>query len=99
MSPVDVKERLERLGELCRERDRDPSEIGAAITMNMNLTERTEENGERVLLTGSDEEVVDDLRQYAEAGLDYMIISVTAESTDRTVELLHHFAEDLVPTL
>jgi alkanesulfonate monooxygenase SsuD/methylene tetrahydromethanopterin reductase-like flavin-dependent oxidoreductase (luciferase family) len=99
VSPADVKDRLARLGELCEERDRDPSEIGAAITMNMNLTERTEENGERVALTGSDEEVVGDLRQYAEAGLDYMILSVTAASTDRTVELLHHFAEDLAPTL
>ncbi len=97
VTPVDVKERLGRLAELCEERGRDPSDIGAAITMNLNLTERTMENGERVLMTGSDEEVVGDLRRYAEAGLDYLIVSVTADSTDRTVEFLHHFAQDLVP--
>ena len=33
VSPADVKDRLARLGELCEERDRDPSEVGAAITL------------------------------------------------------------------
>lgn len=99
VSPTDVRDRLARLAELCGERGRDPSTIGAAITMNLNLTERTQENGERVFLTGSDEEVIGDLKEYADAGLDYMIVSVTADSTDRTVELLHHFAQDLAPQI
>jgi hypothetical protein len=42
---------------------------------------------------------MDDLRRYEEAGLDTMIISVTGNSTDQTVDLLRHFAQDLVPKL
>jgi len=99
VTPAEVQTKLTRLGELCDERGRDRSEIGAAITMNLNLTDRTMEDGERVLMTGSDEEVIDDLRRYEEAGLDTMIISVTGASTGQTVDLLRHFAEDLVPRL
>jgi probable F420-dependent oxidoreductase len=99
VSPRDVTERLNRLANFCEERDRDPSTVGAAVTINVNFNERTVERGRRVLLTGSKEEIIGDLREYAKAGLDYMILSVTAENTDATVELIHHFAQEITPNI
>jgi len=95
VTPHDVVERLNKLGEMCRLIDRDPSTIKASTTINMDLTDRQYEDGNRVIMTGTNQEVLDDIKRYEDAGLDYMIVSVTAPNTDDTVNYIYEFADKI----
>ncbi|PZC41431.1 MAG: Flavin-dependent oxidoreductase, luciferase family [Chloroflexi bacterium] len=93
VTPQDVVERLNKLGEICSLIDRDPSTIKASTTINMDLTDRQYENGDRVIMTGTNQEVLGDIKRYEDAGLDYMIVSVTASNTEDTINYIYEFAD------
>ena len=54
-------------------------------------------DGSRTLLTGSPDDIRDDLLRYQEAGLDYLVLSVAAEDTDSTVRAVERLAEVALP--
>jgi len=93
VTPNDVIERLGKLRDICSHTGRDPLTVKAATTINMDLTKRQYEGGHRVLMTGTNKEVLDDIKQYQDAGLNYMIVSVTASTTDETVKYVYEFAD------
>ena len=54
-------------------------------------------DGDRVLLTGSVSDIVDDLKRYDEAGVEYLVLSVAAADTESTVNAVKRFAEEVAP--
>ena len=52
-----------------------------------------------MLLTGSISDIVDDLKRYDEAGLEYLVLSVAASDTESTVEAVNRFAEEVAPKI
>ena len=55
----------------------------------------TSDSGDRVPLSGTVSQIRDDIARYEEAGLDYMVLSVAADSTAATVEAIRHFADEV----
>ena len=74
---------------------RDASTIKASTTINMDLTERQYEDGDRVIMTGTNQEVIDDIKRFEDSGLDYMIVSVTAPDTKDTTNYIYEFADKI----
>jgi alkanesulfonate monooxygenase SsuD/methylene tetrahydromethanopterin reductase-like flavin-dependent oxidoreductase (luciferase family) len=95
VTPDDVSERLNKLAKICDSMGRDASTIKASTTINMNLTERQYEDGDRVIMTGTNQEVIDDIKRFEDSGLDYMIVSVTAPDTKDTTKYIYEFADKI----
>ena len=74
---------------------RDASTIKASTTINMDLTERQYEDGNRVMMTGTNQEVIGDIKRFEDSGLDYMIVSVTAPDTKDTTRYIYEFADKI----
>ncbi len=97
LTPDELAEKRETLKRLYEENGRDPASVETALTSNLNMHERKMSGGERVLLTGSLTEITDDLRRYVDVGLDHVLLSVYAPSTDATIDSVRRLADEVVP--
>jgi probable F420-dependent oxidoreductase len=61
------------LHRLCRSDRRDPEELEVSLTAGIRLMEQPYSDGPRPLLTGSPDQIVEDLHRYAKAGLHHMV--------------------------
>ena len=64
-------------------------------TIRLGETQRAE-NGDRRSLTGTTDLIVDDIRRYQDAGLEYLVLSVASKNTDATIDDVRGIAEDVV---
>jgi probable F420-dependent oxidoreductase len=71
--PGEVAARVSRLGEICRKDRRDPSEVEVFMLAPVSLSEAPLD-ANRQLLTGAIDQVWDDMRQFARAGVEHLII-------------------------
>ena len=46
-------------------------------------------------MTGTNQEVIDDIKRFEDSGLDYMIVSVTAPDTNDTTKYIYEFADKI----
>ncbi len=98
LTPPELAEKRATLKRLCEENGRDPESVETALTSNLNMHERkVSDSGDRVLLTGSLTEITDDLRRYKDTGLDHVLLSVYARSTDATIDSVRRLADEVVP--
>ena len=59
----------------------------------------TDENGDRVPLTGSISEIIADSKRFADAGVDHIVLSVSAPSLESTEDAIRTFASEVTPKL
>jgi alkanesulfonate monooxygenase SsuD/methylene tetrahydromethanopterin reductase-like flavin-dependent oxidoreductase (luciferase family) len=52
-----------------------------------------DETGQRKTLTGSHQQIRDDLDQYQDAGLDYLVLSIDQPTEDDTAQAAFSFAK------
>ena len=52
--------------------------------------------GNRAPLTGQTVDIVDDLKRYKDAGLEYLVLSTAAQNTDSTLDALKRWADEVV---
>ena len=93
-SPSEVSNTRNAIGTLCETEGRPPSKV--AITLRSTLVMDREvlgETGQRKPLTGSPQQIRDDLDQYQDAGLDYLILSIDQPTEDDTAQAAFSFAK------
>ncbi len=93
-SPSEVSNTRNAIGTLCETEGRPPSEV--AITLRSTLVldrEVLDETGQRKTLTGSPQQIRDDLDQYQDAGLDYLVLSIDQPTEDETAQAAFSFAK------
>ncbi|MBM3944924.1 MAG: TIGR03619 family F420-dependent LLM class oxidoreductase [SAR202 cluster bacterium] len=96
LTPDEVAERRGVLEKLCREQGRSFSDMRSALTANVHWGEAKKgDDGKRLALSGTTKDILDDVRRYEQAGLDHLIVSIAADSTDDTVARLRRFATDI----
>jgi len=100
LAPDSVRDRLERLARACEAEDRDPSELETSVNVGFYLGDRTPEVDPSGCLTGSVQEAVDRIGEYAQTGIGGLNIAlrppVDWEALERfTAEVMPHFS---VPT-
>ncbi|MSO76220.1 MAG: LLM class F420-dependent oxidoreductase [Alphaproteobacteria bacterium] len=89
--------RLARLRRYAAEAGRDPDSITLAYNANwaMDGNEIKTDTGERRLLSGSTQALVDDAGKLAELGVEHLIVNVQAETIAATVERMERFAREV----
>ena len=97
LTPEELALKKEALRALCQEHGRSPDSVQVTLraTMHLGRAQRSPA-GDRVPLTGHVGNVLDDVRRYEEAGLEYLVLSVAADSTDSTVESIRRFADEVM---
>ena len=93
------RKRLARMHEIAGEHGRDPAEIGLAIfaIQYSNRPSQDPETGERELLTGPNEAIVEDLQQLAEIGVTDVVLNFHRSTMEKTLEGMRNFVENIAP--
>jgi probable F420-dependent oxidoreductase len=96
LTPEEVAQKRQTLQQLCRQYGRPPEAVSVTLRATLALDEATyAPNGDRVLLTGTPKQIEDDLRRYEEAGLAYLVLSVTGTDTKTTIDAIQRFTDEV----
>ena len=78
---------------------RDPATVGLALFAIKYSTRATidPETGERDLLTGSNEQIVEDLQALAEIGVSDVVLNFHRNTMEKTLAGMRNFAEEIAP--
>lgn len=93
LSPEQLKGGVARYKALCEQYGRQPG----PICLRHMPGGRTTPSGSRWPLTGSAEEQAADIREWAEAGLDELMLSLPARSLTELVQTLRRFMREVAP--
>jgi probable F420-dependent oxidoreductase len=100
LSPAELAERVGQLRGICRRDRRDPDEVEVHMLAQVSVAGRPA-GADRLPLTGSAEQIWDDLRAYGRAGLDHLVLwprlagpPETFESATAALDLL---AAEILP--
>jgi probable F420-dependent oxidoreductase len=99
--PATLRDEVEQLRRFAEADRRDPSELTIAMTGAITVT-ATPSGKERPPLTGTTEQIVEGLNQFAEAGLQHLVATVRAEgdsSLEGTRAAMEHVAREVRPEL
>ena len=98
-TPEDLKVRLNVLRDICDEEERDFSELDIAFfhTGAVVTEEQQDENGHRVLMTGSPADIAEDIARFQAAGLGTMIMIFQRPDLKRTLEEMEWFGSEVMP--
>ncbi|MEE8362988.1 MAG: TIGR03619 family F420-dependent LLM class oxidoreductase [Dehalococcoidia bacterium] len=100
LTPDEVAAGRATLTQLCESAGRDPAEVEVSVRTSLTLTgagaghQHVEQRG---LMTGEPAEIIEDIQEYADAGTDYMVLSVAGASLEETVQNLNRFNEEIRP--
>ena len=100
LTPEELSGKRRRLSEYCASEGKNPEAVQITLRATVQLGQpQPSPDGGRVLLTGSVSDIVDDLKRYDEAGLEYLVLSVAASDTESTVEAVNRFAAEVAPKI
>jgi probable F420-dependent oxidoreductase len=93
-SPSLLAEQWASVKSECNKIDRDVSELELTSLFRLNFSGGNLEQGE---IGGSNEEVIDQVGQYLEAGLEHAAFFVLGRGTEGRLEAISRFAEEIAP--
>jgi probable F420-dependent oxidoreductase len=100
LSPAELEQRVTQLRAICRRDRRDPDEVDVHLLARVSVASRPLDAG-RPPLAGSVEQIWDDLRAYARAGLDHLVLWPTladqADTSEATARALDVLAAEILP--
>lgn len=87
----------QRLHDLAEQAGRDPATLDLAYGANWPYggEARKTEDGERLILTGADSAIVEDIASLAALGVGHVIVSLQAETLPETLDLMERFASEV----
>ena len=96
-TPEEVAEKREVLRRLCEENGRSSDSVAVTLRATLEMGEpQRPQSGQRAPLTGTAAEILEDIGRYEEAGLEYLVLSVSAKDTESTTEAVRRFADEVV---
>ena len=94
LTPAELIRYQERLKRICKSHQRDFSEIEITLRATVKITEKLiHPSTDRPYLTGNLDQIEDDLKQYKNAGLDYLVISMAGDTTEKVMTSISRFAD------
>jgi probable F420-dependent oxidoreductase len=99
--PEEYAKRAQQLQAWAREAGRDPRAITLSVRVPMEVrpTRLAVPAGERPLFQGTAEQVIGDIRAYADAGVTHFVWDFTNQDLRAVLENLERFARDVAPKL
>jgi probable F420-dependent oxidoreductase len=102
----DVKAGVAYGRELCSRRDRDPASLMIAVRQPLKFYHGIEASVRRRPLLGSAQKIIDDLGQYADAGVHYVMLDtfysgpeLEHQTVEEMFETIERFAADVMPKI
>jgi probable F420-dependent oxidoreductase len=88
----------DRVRENARKVDRDPASLDFAYSVSWNNESEAEMvDGERRILTGTPQQLVDDIKGLEELGVNHLLLNLQAEDLDATLARMEGFATKVRP--
>jgi len=91
--------RLGRMHQIAEEHGRDPASIGLAVfaIKFSNRPEHDNETGERELMSGPNEAIIEDISRLKELGVTDMVVNFHRSSLEKTLDGMRNFMENIAP--
>jgi probable F420-dependent oxidoreductase len=94
LTPAELIHYQERLKGICKSHQRDYSTIGITLRATVKITDKLiNPSTDRPYLTGNLDQIEDDLKEYKNAGLDYLVISMAGDTTEEVMASITRFAD------
>jgi len=91
------RKRLARMHQIAEEEGRDPATVGLAVfaIKYSNRPSVDSESGQRELMTGPNEAIVEDLHQLAELGVTDVVVNFHRSSMEKTLHEMRNFSGEI----
>jgi alkanesulfonate monooxygenase SsuD/methylene tetrahydromethanopterin reductase-like flavin-dependent oxidoreductase (luciferase family) len=96
LEPEDLKQALETLRGFAQAADRDPADIQVAFKGSLFDREKPIVPGKRRRFIGTDDQIVSDVRDYRDAGVDTLIFDVRRPGATETLERMEWLAKEVI---
>ena len=104
--PGEVKVGVAYLHEVCAQRGRDPRSMMIAVRQPLKFYDAAEASVKRRPLLGSTQKIIDDLGQYRDVGVQYVLLDtfysaaeLEHETVDSMLGTMERFAADVMPKI
>jgi probable F420-dependent oxidoreductase len=98
-TPAQFAEYVVRVKRYATEAGRDPSSLDFAYSANWYNDQQAQmlPDGQRRPLTGTPQQIADDIKRYEELGVRHMMVNVQGETQAQTLERMQRFADRIMP--
>jgi probable F420-dependent oxidoreductase len=98
-TPAQFAEYAARVKRYAKEAGRDPSSLDFAYSANWynDQQAQTLPDGQRRPLTGTPQQIADDIKHYEELGVRHMLVNLQGETQAQTLERMQRFADRIMP--
>jgi probable F420-dependent oxidoreductase len=98
-TPAEYATYAARVKRYAQDAGRDPSTLSFAYSANWFNDQQavTLPNGERRPLTGTPQQIVDDIKRYEDVGVRHMMVNVQGETQAQSLERMQRFADRIMP--
>ena len=96
LEPDELGAKIQFLASLAEKAGRDPGSISVCFSTDLGFDYGVEGEGRRTL-SGSNEQIAEDIRRYADVGVDYFLFSYRSGSLNEALESMERFAADIKP--
>jgi probable F420-dependent oxidoreductase len=98
-TPAQFAEYTARVKRYATEAGRNPSALDFAYSANWynDQQAQTLPDGQRRPLTGTPQQIADDIKRYEELGVRYMMVNLQGETQAQTLERMQRFADRIMP--
>tara|TARA_R110002074_G_scaffold44152_5_gene114747 strand:- start:861 stop:1814 length:954 start_codon:yes stop_codon:yes gene_type:complete len=91
------RERSQRVKQAVAEAGRDPDAVGLAYNSAYHSETAKQMDGARIAMTGTAEQRAGDVRAFADAGMQIMIVNVTSNDRAEMLERMERFSAEVMP--
>ena len=96
LEPDELKSKIQLLASLAETAGRDPASIKTCFSTDLGF-DYGPDSSERRTLSGSPEQIAQDIRRYAEVGVEYFLFSYRSGSVTEVLESMEQFASEVRP--
>jgi probable F420-dependent oxidoreductase len=98
-TPAQFADYVAKVKHYAKEAGRDPSTLDFAYSANWfnDQQAQTLPDGQRRPLTGTPQQVADDIKRYEELGVRHMMVNLQGETQAQTLERMQRFADRIMP--
>ena len=96
LEPDELKSKIQHLASLTEKTGRDPASIKTCFSTDLGF-DYGSDTPDRRTLSGSPEQIAQDIRRYAEVGVEYFLFSYRSGSVTEVLESMEQFATEVKP--
>ena len=98
IDPATITQKLPLLRRLCEEAGRDPDQLTISTRVNnMAFGDSGDTVGRPAPLSGTPQQIIDNIRRYEDAGVRHIVMGIRARDPDAMLQTIRRFADEVRP--